>query len=372
MPSPTTQVEVLPARSPRRFLDLQRRFYRGDPHYVPPLTLADSWQVDRRKNPFFEHGEAEFWIAQRDGVPVGRISAARDALHDEFHGDRVGFFGHFEAGDQDAAHALLDRAATWLQEHDAEVMRGPIDLSTNYRTGLLIGGEPGPPVLMMPYNPPEYADYLESYGLARAKDLLALMLELRVATPQRFERVVDRIVKRTGARIRQLDIKRFDAEMDIVWRLYNQIWERNWGFVPMSEGEFRRTAKELKIVADPELLIIVEVEDRPVAFGMCLPDVNMAITACNGRLLPFGWFKFLRGLKRIDRTRVLTLGVLPEYRKNGLDALMVHYYYKACPATGHPQCEASWILEDNQEMIRVLESLGGREYRRYRLYEKPL
>lgn len=368
MPGP---VEVSAVHAPGRFLQLQRAFYRGDPHYVPPMSV-DRWQVDPRKNPFFERAEGNFLVATRHGQPVGRVSAVRNLVHDEFHGDRVGFFGHFEASDEAAAHALLDAASIWLRERGATALRGPIDLSTNYRCGLLIGGEPGPPVLMMPYNPEAYRGYLESYGLAKTKDLLALMLRRSEGTPDRFYRLVERIRKRTGATIRPFDMKRLDEELAIVWQLYNRIWERNWGFVPFSEGEFLRSAKELKQFAIPELLVIVEMAGEPIAFALCVPDVNVAIQACGGRLFPFGWWKFLATLKHIHRCRVVTLGVQSEHRKIGIDALLLHYFYVTAPPIGYPDCEASWILEDNHEMVRVLQSLGGREYRRYRVFEKAL
>lgn len=367
-----THVVLRPEPSPRRFLDAQRVFYRGDPHYVPPLTLAETWQIDPRKNEFFRRAEATFVIAERGGEVVGRISAVRNSVHDEFHGDRVGFFGHFEAADEDAAGALLDHAASWLKERGAERIRGPIDLSTNYRCGLWIDGEPGPPVLMMPHNPKVYADWLGRWGLRKSKDLLALMLEERTATIERFDRMADKIRERTQAVIRPVRMDRFGEELDLLWRLYNRIWERNWGFVPMGEGEFRRSAKEMKPIAKAELLTIVEAAGEPVAFALNVPDLNVATKACNGRLLPFGWWRFLRALRRTQRSRVLTLGVLPEYRNNGIDALLLHYYARANPRLGYPQCEASWVLEDNVAMVRVLEKLGARVYRRYRVYEREL
>jgi len=225
---------------------------------------------------------------------------------------------------------------------------------------------------MMPYNPPRYLDDLESYGLTKAKDVLALLLERRVATPERFDRLVDRVRQRTGAVIRPFDMKCFRQELETVWTLYNKIWERNWGFVPMTEGEFLRSGMELKLVAIPELLTIVEIEGEPVAFALNIPDVNVGAKACNGRLLPFGWWKFLRAMKHNDKTRVVTLGVLPEHRKSGIDGLLLHYYTYTGPDLGYPWCEASWILEDNHEMIRVLKSLGARETRRYRIFQKAL
>ena len=312
-------------------------------------------------------------MATRGGQPVGRISAVRDQLHDDFHGDRIGFFGHFEAADQAAAHALLDHASAWLRERGATALRGPVDLSTNYRCGLLLaGGTPGPPTVMMPYNPPHYLDYLESYGLTKAKDLLALLMERRVSNPERFDRFVARVRRRTRAVIRPFDMKRFTQELEVVWALYNQIWERNWGFVPMTEGEFMRSGKELKLVAVPGLLTIVEIDGEPVAFALDIPDANVGTKACNGRLLPFGWWKFLAAMKRNDKARFITLGVLPEYRKSGIDGLLLHYYVHTARDLGYPDAEAGWILEDNHEMMRALENMGGREIRRYRVFEKLL
>jgi len=186
------------------------------------------------------------------------------------------------------------------------------------------------------------------------------------------DNLVERIRRRTGAVIRPFDMKRFGQELETVWALYNRIWERNWGFVPMTEGEFLRSAKEFKLVAVPELLVIAEIDGQPVGFALDIPDVNVGTKACNGRLLPFGWWKFLRAMKTNHKGRMLTLGVVPEYRKSGIDGLLLDYYVHNGQRFGYPDCEASWILEDNHEMLRVLESLGGWEIRRYRVFEKAL
>jgi len=369
----TATIRIRACRSPRRFLDLQRGFYRDDPHYVPPLTLTEAWQVDPRRNPFFEHGEAGFFEAVREGRCVGRISAAADHLHDEFHGDRIGVFGHFEAADQTTAHALLDTAAEWARAHDREALRGPIDLSTNYRCGLLLpDSEPGPPMMMMPHNPPHYAGWLESWGLTKAKDLLALDIDSADYDTGRYEKLFDRVLQRSGATVRDLDLRRFAAEIRIVWDLYHRIWEKNWGFAPMSRAEFERHAADMKQIARPGYLKIAERAGEPVGFVVGLPDPNPAIRACGGRLLPFGWWRFLRALKKVDRTRVITLGVVPEYRQTGIDmALMLAYIRDVEPEC--PTCESSWILEDNLMMIRpLMKQLRGRVYRRYRIYERPL
>lgn len=359
-------------QQPARFLDLQRAFYRGDPNYVPPMTFAERWQVDRRRNPFFDHAEAEFLVAWRDQRPVGRISAVRDRFHDDFHGDRVGFFGHFEAADEEAAHRLLDVAADWLRLRGARSLRGPVDLSTNYRCGLLIDGKPGPPVLMMPYNPKHYADWLQSYGLRGAKDLLALTVRQDDLDLPRLRRVSERLLTRNPVSIRKLRLRDFRAEVQLLWELYNQIWEKNWGFVPMSEDEFQRQAKDFRRIAVSEISYVAELDGKAVGFIIGLPDVNIPTRACNGRLLPLGWLRFLRSLRQVRSIRVLTLGVLPGHRNSGLEMLLMNAVIQNGMASGYSRCEASWILEDNENMLGPLKTLGFRPYRRYRIFEKNL
>jgi GNAT superfamily N-acetyltransferase len=365
-------IEIVPLHHPARFLDLQRRFYRGDPDYVPPLAAGEAWQIDPRKNPYFQHADAEFLVALRAGKPVGRISAARDRLHDEFHGDRVGFFGHFEASDEEAARALLQQAAGWCRARGATELRGPIDLSTNYRCGLLIDGERGPPVMMMPHNPKTYAGWLERAGLAKAKDLLALKTDKHVLDLERLPRLVARLARHSNATVRRVDLRAFDAEIGLLWDLYHRIWERNWGFVPMTQPEFLRQARDLKQVAHPALLHIAELGGAPVGFIVALPDVNVAIKACGGRLLPFGWLRFLRAMKTVRTVRVITLGVVPEHRKLGIEMQLMHQVIAKGMAAGFDACEASWILEDNRDMLGPLETLGHKPYRRYRIYECPI
>lgn len=363
---------IRPLENPSRFLELQRQFYRGDPHYVPPLAKGELWQIHRQKNPWFQHGEAAFFVALRNGREVGRISAARDRLHDEFHGDRVGFFGHFEAADAEVAAALLQHAERWCKEHGADSFRGPVDLSTNYRCGLLVDGEAGTPVLMMPHNPAHYAGWIESHGMGKAKDLLALRATSESLDLPRIDRVVERLRAKSRAVLRRMDLRHFDREMHILWDLYHRIWERNWGFVPMSRDEFFAQSKDLAQVARPELMHIAEIDGAPVGFAAALPDVNRATFACNGKLFPFGWWKFLRALKQVRMIRVITLGVVPEHRKDGLQMLLMHAVISQGIAAGFNACEASWILEDNHDMLGPLKTLGHVPYRRYRIYEKAL
>lgn len=365
-------VAIRPVRSARQFLDLQRAFYRRDDNYVPPITSAEAWQLEPAKNPFFGHAQFEAFAAYRGRECVGRISACRDELHDEFHGDRIGFFGHFEARDEQVAHALLAHAANWCRVRSAQSLRGPVDLSTNYKCGLLIDGKAGPPVMMMPYNRPEYGDWIESFGLQKAKDLLALHGTSESLDRPRMDKMTARIEKRTGINLRRLDLRQFDRECRILWDLYQRIWERNWGFVPMVEGEFLAQAKDLKKVCHPALMHIAEKDGEPIGFVVALPDTNVGAKACNGKLLPFGWSKFLWAMRKKHLIRVLTLGAIPEYRKTGLDMLLMHRVMTQGIDAGFDACEASWILEDNHDMLGPLKTLGCTPYRRYRIYERPL
>ena len=367
-----TDVEIRPVASARQFLDLQRDFYRGDRDYVPPVSLVEAWQVDPKKNPFFAHADGGRFAAWRGGRCVGRVSTCRDRLHDDFHGDRVGFFGHFEAKDEAVARRLLSFAADWCRQRSAQSLRGPVDLSTNYRCGLFVDGKQGPPVLMMPHNPPQYAAWIEGAGFAPAKDLLALYGSTETLDRPRIDRLTARLQQKSRATLRRVDLRNFAAECRILWQLYERIWERNWGFVPMTEAEFFAQAKELKAVAHPALLHIASVDDEPVGFVLALPDTNVGAHACNGRLLPFGWWKFLRAMKKVTLIRVLTLGVMPEYRRAGVDMLLMHRVMSDGIDAGFRACEASWILADNRDMLGPLETMGFSTYRRYRIYERPL
>lgn len=365
-------VEIRAVGHPGRFLELQRDFYRGDRDFVPPLAASEKWQLDPAKNPFFRHAEVGFFAAYRNGQCVGRVSTCRDRLHDEFHGDRIGFFGHFEARDAAVAAKLVAHAADWCRQRGATALRGPVDLSTNNRCGLLIEGDAGLPVMMMPHNPRHYAEWLEATGLQKVKDLVALQGTKEGIDRRRMDRIAEHLQKRNAATIRRLDMRAFDREVRLMWRLYERIWERNWGFVPMPEDEFVAQARDLKKIAHPALLQIAEIAGEPVGFIVALPDVNRAVHACNGRLLPFGWWKFLRTLRATRSIRVLTLGVVPEYRRAGVDVMMMHRVMEDGIAAGFDACEASWILEDNRDMLGPLATMGLRVYRRYRIYEKSL
>lgn len=359
----------------RDFLHLPYTIYANDPNWVAPLLRDVKAMFDRSKHPFHEHSEVEPFVAYRGREPVGRIVAIHNKNHVAFHDEPVGFFGFFECEDrQDTADLLFRTAADWLRDRGLEVMRGPASFSTNEEAGLLVEGFDAPPVIMMPYNPPYYEALVEGGGFAKAKDLLALYL-VQSEIPEFLLKREQRLAKRLNVNVRYIDMDHFEAELDLVREIYNRAWEKNWGFVPMTQAEIRHMADELKPVlkGDPEQVIIVEDEEgEPVGFALWLKDFNRALIHARGRLFPFGLAKILWHSRNIDMLRVLTLGLVPEYRGMGIDNLIYLRIFRAGHEKGITQGEFSWVLEDNLPMMRPLEKMGSHVYKRYRLYDRPL
>lgn len=370
-------LQIRPVRSAsdrKAFIRLPWSIYPGRfPAWVPPLLSEEAKRLDPRRNPFFGHGRVELFLAVLDDRPVGRIAAVENTLHNEYHGDRLGFFGQFECVDRaDVAGALLDAAAGWLEGRGLDGMRGPVNFSLNEESGLLLDAFDDPPAILMTYNPPYYRGLLESWGMSKAKDLWAWVGSKEVFNEARFaglQRLVDRSPH--GLEVRGLDMRNFDAEVDLIRSLYNRAWQDNWGFTPMTDAEVAHMAKGLRPVIDPELALIGLVDGEPAGFALSLPDVNQAIKLVNGRLFPFGIFRFLRARRSIDRLRIITLGLLPEHRRTGLDALFYYETFRRGTGKGY-YGESSWILEDNRLMNRALEKMGFTRYKTYRIYQKAL
>lgn len=356
-----------------RFVDVSYRLNRDQPHWVPPLRLTEKARLDPRKNPFFEHAEARRFIATRDGKPVGRVLAIWDQEHIVHREELVGFFGFFESENDPAiAGGLLDAASNWLRARGAERIRGPLSPSTNDQCGLLVEGFDRPPALMMPYNPPYHGTRLEELGFIPYRDLLAYDLVDEWMPVERLRRIRERRAN-ADIRVRSLDFRHFAREIEIIRHIYNEAWQANWGFVPMTRTEFQHVAQDLRQVAIPDLLLIAEVSGEPVAFSVTLPDLNEAIAHVpDGRLLPFGIVRLLWHRRKIRRARVVTLGVLPEHRRRGLEARLYLETMERGVARGFRSAELSWILEENEPMRRGIEALGGRLAKRYRIYEKTL
>jgi GNAT superfamily N-acetyltransferase len=365
-------------RDRQRFVDLPYRLHARDPLWVPPLRRDVELLLSREKNPFFEHAEAEYFLAERAGEVVGRIAAISNRLHNETHGDRVGFFGFFESTDDQAvADALLDAAAEWCRARGHDVLRGPASFSVNDECGLLVDGFETPPALMMPHNPRYYVTLLERAGLGKAKDLWVYeggSEERYIPVPERLARGTELIRQRMGITIRPLDMKNFEGEVERIKQLYNAAWEKNWGFVPMTDHEIDHLAAQFKPVVIPELVPIAEKDGKVIGFGITLPDLNVVFRRNrSGRMFPM-ILKLLWALKtrKIRRARILLLGVLPEYRGKGVDAMLYHWIWTRSGERGIYWGEAGWILEDNPAMNAGLEKMTFKVYKTYRLYDRAI
>jgi GNAT superfamily N-acetyltransferase len=361
------------------FVDLPFRLYENDRDWASPLKSDVRWMLDTGKNPFWKHAKRELFLARRDGRVVGRIAAIVDDEHNRVHGEKIGFFGFFECeDDRDAAIALFRQAEAWVRAAlpGASSVRGPVNPSLNDEAGALVPAESeaGVPFIMMTYNPAYYLDLFGAAGYAKVKDLVAILAPVDDRSFERLERLSAIVTKREKGRavVRPIRMNRFDEDLSIVKDLYNRSWERNWGFVPMTSEEIDAMAKKLKPILYPPWVLFVELDGKPVGFHLALPDYNLVLKELHGSLLPFGWLKFLLLKKKIDRVRTLALGILPEYRRRGFDALLYFEAMKEGVRLKYREAEFSWLLEDNLDIQRPLEVFGGKIYRRYRIVERAL
>lgn len=355
------------------FIRFPWEIYRGDRNWVPPLLMERKEFLDPKKNPIFEFMEIEHFLAERDGKVVGRISAVDDRNYKKFQNVEAGSFGFFESiDDVSVAQALWKAAEDWCRARGLKSIWGPNSPSTNYECGLLVDAYDDPPALLMTYNPPYYERLLLACGLRKAKDLWAWELSPKEGTPDRIARIADKIREREGITVRPIRMKELDTEIQRMEKIYNEAWEQNWGFVPMTRGEFAKMAKDLKPLVVPDLVLMAEVKGDPVAFSLTLPDANEALAKVDGRLFPFGVFKLLWGMRKIRRIRLMALGVREGYRKRGIDAVLYLDTQRAAQRLGYTRGEISWTLEDNVLINRAIESMGGKRYKTYRMYEKPL
>ena len=368
-------MEIAPVSNGRdleRFIAFPYDHYRGHPLWVPQLRMDVRTLLSPAKNPFFQHAEAQYFLARSGGRTVGRIAAIKNDAHNQTWNDRVGFYGFFESiDDQSVANALWDAAATWLRARGFDTMRGPMSPSVNDECGLLVKGFDTPPTLMMPHNPPYYMALHDAYRFVKAKDLLAYEGQGDGA-PERIVKVAKRVAERAGITLRGLNMKRFTQEVDLVKALYNKAWEKNWGFVPLTEAEIDHLAKQLKPIVVPDLVVFAERAGDVVGFGVALPDLNVALKHNpSGRLFP-GILKVLWHSRNLHRARVLLLGVIPEFRGRGVDALMYDWIWGHGAKLGFNWGEGGWILEDNAPMNNAALALGFKPYKTYRVYDKAL
>ena len=357
----------------RQFIRFPLALYAGDPCYVPHL-LSERKRFFSPANPLFEFTEVGYLLARDEaGEVVGRVTAHINRRHNEFWGERTGFFGFFESVQRlEVAQALLTAAEHWLKERGMGLVRGPLNFSTNEECGFLVEGFDKLPVFMMPYTKPYYLDFMGQLGYAKAKDLLAYSYAHTGEIPRRLSEFAERAARRAEATVRTMRMEAFEDEVRTAFSIYNQAWAQNWGFVPMTEAEFAYMARELRPVVDPSIALFAEVAGEPVGFSLGIPDYNPILKRMNGRLFPVGFLLFLLGRHRIRAIRVLTLGVLKEHRKRGLDALLIYWTFANGLAKGYRWGEFSWVLEDNVLLRRALERFGAVPYKTYRIFEKAL
>lgn len=372
-----TAIEVKLVRTRKeqnQFIKFPWQIYQEDPHWVPPLIVDMKNMMNRKKCPFFEHSEADFFLALKDGQVAGRIAAIRNNRHNEVHQENIGFFGFFESiNDPQVSQALFDVATNWCREKGLDAMRGPANYSQNETCGLLIDGFDSTPVVLMTYNPPYYIDLFEKYGLKKEMDLYAYYLESKQKLPQRLVDFAENMKKRTKITIRSINLKEYWKEVEKVKIVYNSAWAPNWGFVPLTEKEIIHLAKELRPAIDPDIVFMAEENGKPIGFSLTIPDMNQAIKAAKGRLFPLGLLKILWRTRKIDGVRVVIMGIIPEYQKiRGIDSIFYWETYRRGTAKGYKWGEFSWILENNVMMNRAAQLMGARVYKTYRMYQMPI
>ncbi len=359
------------------FIRVPWPLYENDPNWVPPLIFERKQHLNRKVNPFFRVAEVEMWVARRAGLPVGRISAQVNRAHLERYGDDTGHFGLLEATDEPKVfEALFSTAENWLRERGMKRVRGPFSLSINDEAGLLIDGFDTPPYMMMGHAPPYYGPRVEAQGYAKAKDLIAYHYYADTPVPRGVEGMVRRVKRTDSVVLRQLNKRRYHEDLGVIMDIFNDAWANNWGFVPFSEVEIRHLANEMKPLVSENLVCIAELDGRPVAMAVTLPNLNEAIRDLDGRLLPFGWAKLLWRLKfsGVRSARMALMGVRRELQGTPMGAALAFAVVETVRRAPHgcTEGELSWILEDNLPMRHMIETFGARAYKTYRVYGKDL
>ncbi|HEY8379516.1 MAG TPA: hypothetical protein VIK91_23650 [Nannocystis sp.] len=379
MPMQLVEVPLSDRKLVERFIRVPwyiHREHHPNPHWVPPLLMDRRDYLNPGKNPFFKHVQAAFWLARKDGRDVARVAAVRDEDYVKFHGEETGYLGMFECPDDpELAQALVDTAGGWLKGRGCTKMIGPFELSTNYISGALVEGFDRDPGINMPYNPPYYDRLLLGTGLRKAKDLLHWGIDPQKPVPERIAKLAEKVAARRGITIRELRFDDWDAEVLRTLEIYNDAWEKNWGFVPVGREEYLHIAKDLKLVLEPGLPILAEVKGEPAAFAITILDVNPVLKKLDGRLFPFGILRLLWDLKVrkvVKGGRLILLGIKAAYRGQGIDSLLFLATHKAAQRLGFTEGQIGWTLEDNDRVNAAIRSMGGYPIATYRVYEKAL
>lgn len=353
------------------FIELPYRLYKDDPVWVPPLRDEQRGQFDVKRNPLLDHCEWQLFLLEETGRVIGRIAAFVDNLAIDFWKEPVGLFGYYECiADVTAGHTLLEAARGWLHEKKMTRMRGPWSF-VSQEWGMVIEGFTPSPVIMGPYNPPFYNDHLAAFGLQKIKDLLCwyVSLDEGYKVPGRILSLTDDVTRRTGVHIRQIDMKRYEQEVQTVIELSNASIIDNWGYSPVTEAEVKAMAHDLKPIIQPKGVLFAEdAHGRPIGFVIALPDVNSLLKGLNGHMFPFGWLKLLAGVPRLQRYRLFALGVIPEFQGKAVDSLIYRALNDSL-ASAHTWIEINYVLEDNYPMVNAIKKLEAVPLRRYRVYE---
>ncbi|MBK9333605.1 MAG: hypothetical protein IPM96_14695 [Ignavibacteria bacterium] len=377
MPDRIEIIEVGSDAEKNKFIEFPYKFYKGNKYWVEPLRFDVKNNLDEKKNPFYKHAKIKLWLAYKNSELCGRIAGIINDTHNKFYNDKVGFFGFFESeNDINISNALFEKAAEFVKENGMDTLRGPVNPSTNDECGLLTDSFDLPPVMLMPYNPEYYLKLYDGFGLKKAKDLFAFWISKDVIKNEpmmnKLNRISEMIIKKENLTIRNVNMKDFKNEVQKVREIYNNAWQENWGFVPMTVEEFNFIADNLKLAVDPDYVEFAEIDGNPIGFSLALPDINQAIKGLNGKLFPFGFIKFLLNKKKIDQLRVIIMGVKKEYHKKGIDAVFYRNVIKAGNRKGIRGAEISWVLEDNLAMKQTAEKLGAHVYKTYRIFDKAL
>jgi GNAT superfamily N-acetyltransferase len=375
-----SNIEILEAISRRErnaFIKFPWRIYANDPAWVPPLIIERKAFLDRKRHPFYGHGDAALFLARKNSEIVGRIMASDDPNYNALHETNVGCFGLFECiNNRDVAAALFERAASWLRERGRTEIMGPIDYSTNYVCGLLIDGFQFPPTILTGHNPPYYRDLIESCGFTKARDWYAWWFADPAKAATRLRPLAQRFLKRWPVTIRPGNLKNIREESWRLRQIYNQAWEKNWGFVPFTEAEIEFMTHELKPLLIAEFALIAEVGDEPAGFILCVPDINVALRHINGRLttfgLPIGLAKLLYYKSRTRTARLVALGVIEKYRRAAIAEMLVLQIVEDAMIKRGFTGELSLTLEDNFAINRFLEAIGAHRYKTYRIFKRTL
>jgi GNAT superfamily N-acetyltransferase len=358
----------------KKFINLPYSLYKNDPMWVPPLRMELKGQFNRIKNPTLDHTVYQLFLLEDSNQVIGRIAAFYDTLANEHWKESIGLFGYYECPDDpEASKQLLDAAADWLRGKGMTSMRGPWSF-VSQEWGLVLEGFEPPPTIMAPYNPPFYNDHLTDYGLAKVKDLLCYYISGKEGyrIPERILTLTDNVAKRYGVSVRQVNMKRYEEDVQHVIDISNDSLINNWGYAPVTRAEADALARDLKQVIRPEGVLFAEdSKGRPIGFIIALPDINIILKNLNGKLLPFGWIKLLTGLPKLKSWRLFALAVIPEFQGKGIDSLIYRALHDSL-FSKELWMEINYVLEDNHVMNNAIRKLGAKPLRKYRIYQGRL